>query len=311
MSDTEPPKSIRSRILIADDAPLARAMLRDCLSEFHVEDASDGLEALARVRCGRLDVMIIDMDLPGLDGPALLAAIGTDPDAPEVIVTVPEHDRAAGVRGLRLGAHAYLTKPPRAEGEVSLAVTRALERRRLRQVNARLRRQLVTLARVDHLTGLGDHRAFAEVVRLEVARARRHAYPLAIVLFEIDDMTAITETHGPRGAADVLQTFARVLLAHTRSTDALFRLGGERFVAVLPYAAEAGAREVVSRIDEACASVGSGNESPIAFRCTAGVVGDAARAGADLLERAVTALNAARAARGSRTAKGRTPATAA
>lgn len=99
----------------------------------------------------------------------------------------------------------------------------------------------------DVLTGLWNRRAFLEAGRSEVARARRHVRPLAVVFLDLDDFKKLNDSRG-HGAGDAaLRVAGAALRDALRSNDQVARLGGDEFAALLPEtgydeAADAGAR---------------------------------------------------------------------
>lgn len=100
------------RILIVDDEPRMRHFVRMNLQleGFLVSEASDGLEAVRKVREELPDLVILDVEMPHMDGLEALAEIRRFSPVPVIMLTVraEEDDR---VRGLDLGADDYVTKP--------------------------------------------------------------------------------------------------------------------------------------------------------------------------------------------------------
>jgi DNA-binding NarL/FixJ family response regulator len=114
---------VGSRVLIADDQPLMRAGLRECLAgapDFDVVgEASDGYQAVELARRLRPDVVLMDVRMPGLDGVAatrLLTAPRADggPVARVLMLTTFDLDEYI-VEGLRAGASGFLLKDASAE----------------------------------------------------------------------------------------------------------------------------------------------------------------------------------------------------
>ena len=102
-------------VLVAEDSLVIRAVLVEQLQSrgYRVLEAADGEQALAACAHERPDVVLLDVEMPQLDGHAVLARIKADrllADIPVVFVTsrVTTEDV---VEGLRLGAHDYLRKP--------------------------------------------------------------------------------------------------------------------------------------------------------------------------------------------------------
>jgi DNA-binding response OmpR family regulator len=76
-----------------------------------VDVAYDGLDAAAKLRLNRYDVVVLDRDLPGLHGDTLCAMIAEDEDPPMVLMLTAAHAPGDRVSGLTLGADDYLAKP--------------------------------------------------------------------------------------------------------------------------------------------------------------------------------------------------------
>ncbi|HET7042323.1 MAG TPA: response regulator, partial [Gemmatimonadales bacterium] len=133
------------RVLIVDDEPLSRRGLRRSLAgEADIEivgEARHGTEAVALCRALRPDLMFLDVQMPGLDGLGVLAALATD--LPPAVIFVTAYDQHA-LRAFDHHAVDYLLKPVD-EGRFRLAVTRARERLAARTPDARLRALLAEL----------------------------------------------------------------------------------------------------------------------------------------------------------------------
>ena len=103
-----------ARILIVEDHPTMREAMRLVLEGegFDIDEASDGAQALSVVQEEPPDLVLLDMSIPGVSGPDVLAAVKSDPATSEVRVIVVtatgEEGRAAAMAG---GADHYFTKP--------------------------------------------------------------------------------------------------------------------------------------------------------------------------------------------------------
>lgn len=102
------------RVLIVDDEPDVRALVRSSLSFARQDltplEAADGDEALSMIYTERPDIVVLDLALPRRDGFALLEQVRQKSDLPIIVLTARglEEDK---IKGLRLGADDYLTKP--------------------------------------------------------------------------------------------------------------------------------------------------------------------------------------------------------
>lgn len=119
-----------ARLLCVDDDPAIRDVLRMGLERggYAVELAGDGLEALAKARSGRFDLIVLDVGLPEMDGMEVCRAIRRESQVPILFLTA-RSDEVDRVVGLELGADDYVTKPfsPR---ELSARIAAILKRTR-------------------------------------------------------------------------------------------------------------------------------------------------------------------------------------
>lgn len=110
-----PEDNIHRSVLIVDDEPMARTLLRLMLvrAGFHVNEAEDGYDALDKVRKNQPDVVLLDVMMPGMDGFAVCEQLRSEPDTAElpIIMLSAKTDLDSINKGLRAGATVYLTKP--------------------------------------------------------------------------------------------------------------------------------------------------------------------------------------------------------
>jgi len=101
------------RILVIEDNPDLAYGLRNNLEieGYEVEVAKDGTKGLSRARAARPDLVVLDLMLPGMDGFRVLRALRDDGIAMPVLILTARGEEADKVRGLRLGADDYVTKP--------------------------------------------------------------------------------------------------------------------------------------------------------------------------------------------------------
>ena len=152
-----------ARVLIVDDEPVARLGLRRALAKVprvaSVAECANGLEAVAAIAANAPDLVVLDVQMPGLDGLEVVRRVGADAMPPAVFVTA--HD-AYAVRAFELAAVDYVLKPY-TEGRVRAAVERGLDRLNERGAARTLHRLLEALgtaapnaeARVASLSGGG------------------------------------------------------------------------------------------------------------------------------------------------------------
>jgi two-component system, chemotaxis family, chemotaxis protein CheY len=102
--------------LVVDDSPTMRQLVSFGLNRIpnsRIEEASNGVEALKKLGAGQVHLIILDINMPLMDGLKVLSIVRKDPkhkDIPIIIATT-EGAEADREKGIRLGANAYLTKP--------------------------------------------------------------------------------------------------------------------------------------------------------------------------------------------------------
>jgi two-component system KDP operon response regulator KdpE len=101
-----------ARILVVDDEPQIRRVLRTTLvaGGYTVRDARSGDEALEKLRVERVDVVLLDMNMPGMRGLETCRMIRSESDVPIIIITVRNAEKDK-VEALDAGADDYVTKP--------------------------------------------------------------------------------------------------------------------------------------------------------------------------------------------------------
>ena len=134
---------MQARILVVDDELSMREFLTILLERegYHAEAAPDAESGLRLLTAGGFDLVISDVNMPGIDGLALLEEIKRlNADIAVLMVTAFSTAEQA-VEAMKLGAYDYIAKPFRVE-EIKVLVRNALEKRRLQQENIRLRQEV-------------------------------------------------------------------------------------------------------------------------------------------------------------------------
>ena len=108
--------------------------------------------------------------------------------------------------------------------------------------------QMRFLADHDPLTNLLNRRSFVQHLDAEVSRARRYARPLALVIFDLDELKSVNDTQGHAAGDEALQRVADALRATLRSGDNAFRIGGDEFAVILAEAGQQDAASAAKRI---------------------------------------------------------------
>jgi DNA-binding NtrC family response regulator len=164
-------------VLVVDDVPaMTEQYAYDLrrLAGYDVVTASSGGQALDQLRQAAIDCMILDLEMPGMDGFAVLQTLEQQGSEVPVIVYTGTGDYARCARAVRLGAYGFIDKAEPMERVVQ-EVEAALERRRLRSEVATLRHQLGTE------TSLAGSSPAITRLREAVARVARIPSPVLIL----------------------------------------------------------------------------------------------------------------------------------
>lgn len=133
----------KGRILVVDDEEVVRDVLSTLLraENYHVDLAENGVQALDMVRGGDYGVVLLDLMMPDMDGLQVLESFHKTEGIPETVVLTAFASIEKAVRATQLGAFDFIAKPFKND-EILLVIKNALERRRLRDENERLRESL-------------------------------------------------------------------------------------------------------------------------------------------------------------------------
>ena len=180
--------------------------------------------------------------------PRMKPVPGTPPDEAEALMCIPliARDAIKGSLNLyRLGESASFT-------EVEFEVAKRFgDAAALALDNAQIRARLEHQAQTDSLTGLYNHRAFHDRLRVELQRASRSHESVAVLMLDIDDFKRVNDVYGHGTGDEVLRSLADALRATVRTSDVVCRLGGEEFGIILPACDETLARGLAERLTTA------------------------------------------------------------
>ena len=235
MTDSTQPATTSGRILVAEDSLVIRAVVCDQLEDegYEVVEAIDGEDALEKCASMRPDAILLDIEMPLLDGHQVLARLRQDPELRDIpVIFLTGRTRTEDmVAGLRNGAHDYLRKPVE-PAELIARVGGAVRIKRLQDELRERNDELRRLSETDALTGVTNRRAIDERLEVLTAASRRHQQPLSLLLFDIDHFKRINDSKGHPAGDRVLQEFVARLRAAIRPDDVIGRWGGEEFVII-------------------------------------------------------------------------------
>lgn len=127
-----------------------------------------------------------------------------------------------------------------------------------REANARLAEAMVRLRELsvtDPLTGAYNRRHFDERLQEELQRARRQGAPASLLILDLRNFKQVNDTFGHQAGDEVLCRTVQAIRSRVRSTDFVFRIGGDEFAVLLPGTDAAGALRVARTLIQAISEV--------------------------------------------------------
>jgi diguanylate cyclase (GGDEF)-like protein len=249
-----------STVLIIDDTKSVRQHI---LATLHSTDlfgeyfeATNGLEGFKILLNEKIDVVLCDVEMPGMDGFKFLSMVNSRKELQDIpIILLTSHEEmGTKVRGLEQGASDYLTKPFSPE-ELLARVKVQLKIKSLQDNLKGKNLLLQELAQTDPLTELYNRRHMMTVLAAEFDRSRRVASPFALLMVDLDHFKKVNDTYGHLQGDKVLQSTSWEIKDVLRQYDSAARFGGEEFALLLPEATLDGAVVVAERLRESISNI--------------------------------------------------------
>ena len=214
------------KILIVDDDKINRSIFSRRLQQRGLEvfQRENGHQALDFVRSQHVDLILLDLLMPGMNGIEALEKIKLVDgyaNIPILIISGLDDPRSI-VMCLRRGATDYLSKPVELS-VLEIKISSALEKNILQN-------NLEKMALYDQLTGLFNRHSILSALQQFETLYRTEGEDFGILTIDIDNFKKINDTHGHDVGDLALQHLARIVRAVIRESDLFGRLGGEEFI---------------------------------------------------------------------------------
>lgn len=231
-------------VLVVDDDECSRELIAEGIRAFghRCRVAVDGHDALRVLAEKPADLVVSDWDMPRMNGAELcrrIRAAGDDAPYTYFIITTGFDDREHLFAGMAAGADDYQRKPiafDELEARL-MSAGRVVElHRRLASRTAELKddsSRHYQASRTDALTGVGNRMRLDEELATLLARAQRYGHRCSLAICDLDFFKSFNDQFGHVAGDDALRRVAEGMRASLRSSDALFRYGGEEFVVLL------------------------------------------------------------------------------
>lgn len=237
------------RILVVDDDHDNRRLVAATLQHegYAVENAEDGVEALAKCDKFAPDLLLLDINMPGMSGIDVLRKLRTRPHYHSVIFVTARGETDDVIFGLDAGADDYIRKP--FNPYELLARVRA--QLRIKDLNDQLtvaNTKLQELIDIDDLTQLYNMRSIYPKIDKEIKRAVRYNRKVAVVMMDMDNFKSVNDTHDHLFGSFVLSSVGELIRQNIRDNDFAARYGGDEFLIVLVETNSEGAQRFSERL---------------------------------------------------------------
>jgi diguanylate cyclase (GGDEF)-like protein len=253
-------------ILLVDDNPTNLSVLSHALKAAGLKTrfAVDGESAIEQAVEDAPDLILLDLQMPGIDGFETCSQLKTDlrtKDIPVIFITAST-DVENKVKGLSLGAVDYVTKPFQQDevlARVRVHLTLRYLTRKVQEQAIALQsanQELHRIANLDGLTEVANRRRFDEYLEREWLRCAREQQYLSLIMCDIDYFKPYNDFYGHQAGDICLKTVAKTIESTLkRPTDLIARYGGEEFAIVLPNTPIQGAIQITEEIQREIAQL--------------------------------------------------------
>jgi len=215
-----------AHVVVVEDDPSQAQLFATWLGQINARVSICGSAQVARDTLANEtpDLVLLDVDLPDVDGYALARLMRQDPRlalVPIVFLTARQ-SVADELEGLRAGGDDFLAKPIDRSHLTQVVLTRTERGRRIRELVHR-----------DGLTGVLNHATLMAELDHAIAFASRHGEPICFLMCDLDHFKRVNDTYGHLMGDQVLMHVARVFRGCIRGSDLIGRYGGEEFGIIL------------------------------------------------------------------------------
>jgi two-component system, cell cycle response regulator len=249
MTAQNPTEAKPRRVVVADDLPENLTLISEALkmAGIEVHCAEDGAKAIPLIERVSPDLVLLDYNMPNLNGLETLKKLREKDNYVAVIFVSANTDPKLIAECLQAGADDYVRKPfPFAE-----LVARVQVRFRIKDLHDALRianRKLQDLSEHDDLTGLFNMRCIYDKIEFELRRSRRYGRRMACVMMDMDHFKTINDGADHLFGSFVLKQVGKLIAQNIREVDLAARYGGDEFLMVLTEIAPNGAEKFSERV---------------------------------------------------------------
>jgi diguanylate cyclase (GGDEF)-like protein len=263
-----------NHILIVDDNLPNIQVLGEIIQneENHISIATDGMTALNFIKKNSLDLILLDVMMPVMDGLQVLKELQHDDYLKKipVILLTALNSTEDKIKGFKAGAVDYIVKP-------------FLKEEVLARVNVHLRlantmRKLQEDSIKDALTGAYNRRFADEMIKHRIKVNKTNNSKSVLIMLDIDNLKNINDNFGHAKGDELITTISSTIINNIRDTDYLFRIGGDEFLILYNYTENQSPDSLIERIKKELAERKVADQIPdfsygaITVKCSIGLV---------------------------------------
>lgn len=237
------------KVLVVDDDDMNRALVAKALEYegYIVRQAESGILGLQVINEWKPHLVLLDVNMPGLNGLETLAKLRVRDEYVSVIFVSANSSTEDVIRGLDAGAEDYVRKP----FNVIELLSRVRSQLRIKDLNDSLKKandRLKELVDIDDLTGLFNMRSLYRRLDFELDRARRYGRSVAVIMMDLDHFKRVNDQHDHLFGSFVLTQVGKMIRDNIRKVDFAARYGGDEFLVVLTEIGLEGATTFANRL---------------------------------------------------------------
>ena len=228
----------RKKLLIVEDNPLDQqlmlGLLEHAFPDFETVVVETAVAAQALISTEGFSAVLVDHHLPDMTGVDLVRSFGPIDAHPSAFVLISGGaDLGVVANAFRAGVHDFIPKEQLSSATVRRIIRSAINARVQRLEELQHLRDLSHRASVDALTGVGNRHAFNERIDIMLTKTQHYTRPFGLVVVDLNRFKYINDTQGHEAGDQVLVSVASRLCHRVRTSDSVFRFGGDEFVVLL------------------------------------------------------------------------------
>ena len=224
-------------ILLVEDNEKDSKLIHSYLhgEPYQIKLAKDGHDAISRAQQENIDLILLDILLPGIDGFEVCRLLKEREQTSniQIVAITSLQDLDSKIKGIELGADDYLVKPINRH-ELRVRVKALIKKKAYLDSLHVSYEMALNSAITDKLTGLYNHGYFKHFLSFEIKRSLRHQTPVSLLMMDIDGFKLYNDQLGHLAGDQILKEIGQVVKANIRQIDLAARYGGEEFAVIMP-----------------------------------------------------------------------------